>query len=48
MEFYLDLEYFSFYFNNLYPNGIGIDIPTWVIVSVIGLWYSIRLIRRDK
>ena len=48
MEFYADLEYISFYVNNLYPSGISIAIPTWVIVATIGLWYSIRVIKRDK
>lgn len=48
MEFYADLEYISFYVNNLYPNGIAIEIPTWAIVATIGLWYSIRVLRRDK
>jgi hypothetical protein len=48
MEFYADLEYISFYVNNLYPSGIVIQIPTWVIVATIGLWYSVRLLRRDK
>lgn len=48
MEFYLDLDYLSFYVNNLYPNGIAIEIPTWVLVGTIGLIYSIRLLRRDR
>ena len=48
MEFYLDLEYLALYVNNLYPNGVAIEIPTWLLVSTIGLIYSIKLIRRDK
>jgi hypothetical protein len=48
MEFYLDLDYLSFYVNNLYPSGIAIEIPTWVIVGTICLTYSIKLLRRDK
>lgn len=48
MEFYLDLDYISLYVNNLYPNGIAIEIPTWIIVGGIALTYSIRLLRKDK
>jgi hypothetical protein len=48
MEFYLDLDYLSFYVDNLYPNGIAIEIPTWVIVATISLIYSIRLLKKDK
>jgi len=48
MEFYLDLEYLSLYINNLYPNGIAIEIPTWVIVATIGLWFSVRVIRKTR
>jgi hypothetical protein len=48
MEFYADLEYISFYVSNLYPSGIAIEIPTWVLVGTISLWYSIRLLKRDK
>ena len=42
MEFYADLEYISLYVSNLYPNGIAIDIPTWLFVGVIGLVWSVR------
>ncbi len=48
MEFYIDLEYVSLYVDNLYPNGIGIDIPTWLLVGSIAFIYSIVLLRRDK
>jgi hypothetical protein len=48
MEFYADLDYISFYINNLYPNGVAIEIPTWLIVATIGLVYSIRIIRKEK
>jgi uncharacterized membrane protein SpoIIM required for sporulation len=46
MEFLLDLNYFALYVNNLYPHGIAIEIPTWVIVGAIGLIYSIKLLRK--
>jgi len=48
MEFYADLDYISFYINNLYPSGVAIEIPTWLLVGTISLVYSIRLIRNDK
>ena len=48
MEFYLDLDYLALYINNLYPTGVAIEIPTWLIVATIGLVYSIRLIRKEK
>jgi len=48
LELLLDDEYFSLYINGLWPNGVGIDIPTWLLVGLIGLWYSVRVIRRDK
>jgi hypothetical protein len=48
MEFYADLDYISFYINNLYPNGVAIEIPTWLIVATIGLVYSIKIIRKEK
>lgn len=48
LELLLDSEYFSLYINGLWPNGVGIDIPTWLIVGTIGLIYSIRLIKKDK
>jgi hypothetical protein len=48
MEFYADLDYISFYINNLYPSGVAIEIPTWLIVATIGLVYSIKIIRKEK
>ena len=48
LELLLDSEYFSLYINGLWPNGVGIDIPTWVLFGTIALIYSIKLIRRDK
>jgi hypothetical protein len=48
LELLLDSEYFSLYINGLWPNGVGIDIPTWLLVGSIGLVYSIKLLRNDK
>ena len=48
LELLLDSEYFSLYINGLYPNGVGIDIPTWLLVASIGLVYSIKIIRKEK
>lgn len=48
MEFYADLEYISLYVSNLYPSGVAIEIPTWLLIGTIALVYSIRLIRKDK
>lgn len=48
LELLLDDEYFSLYINGLWPNGVGIDIPTWLLFGTIALVYSIKLIRRDK
>ena len=48
MEFLVDSQYISFYIDNIYPNGLAIDIPTWLFVGVVGLVYSIRLLRKDK
>jgi len=48
VEFYADLEYISLYVNNLYPNGIAIEIPTWVLFGSIAFIYSIKLIRKNK
>ena len=42
MEFYADLEYISFYVSNLYPSGIAIEIPTWLLVGTIALVWSVR------
>ena len=48
MEFYADLDYISFYINNLYPNGVAIEIPTWLLVGSILFIYSIKLIKKDR
>jgi len=48
LELFLDSEYFSLSIYGLWPNGVGIEIPTWLLVGSIGLWYSIRLIRREN
>jgi hypothetical protein len=45
VEFYLDLEMVSLYADSI---GLQVNIPTWLLVGVIGLVYSIRLIRKDK
>ena len=45
MEFYLDLESISLYADSI---GLQINIPTWLLVGVIGLVYSIKLIRKDS
>jgi hypothetical protein len=42
MEFYADLEYIAFYINNLYPNGVAIELPTWLLVATVALVWSIR------
>jgi hypothetical protein len=42
MEFYADLEYISLYVSNLYPSGIAIEIPTWLLVGTIALVWSVR------
>jgi len=42
VEFIVDLQYISLYVDNIYPNGLGIDIPTWLFVGVIGLVWSVR------
>ena len=42
MEFYADLDYISFYINNLYPSGVTIEIPTWLLFGGISLVWSIR------
>ena len=48
LELLLDSEYFSLYINGLWPNGVSIDIPTWLAFGSIAFIYSIILIRRDK
>jgi hypothetical protein len=48
LEFLLDSEYVSLYINGLWPNGVGIDIPTWLAFGSIAFIYSINLIRKDK
>jgi hypothetical protein len=45
VEFYLDLEMVSLYADSI---GLQINIPTWLLVGVVGFIYSIRLIRKDK
>jgi hypothetical protein len=45
MEFYLDLEAFALYFDEI---GLSVVIPTWLLVGTICFIYSIKLIRRDK
>jgi len=42
VEFYADLEYISLYVSNLYPSGIAIEIPTWLLVGTIALVWSVR------
>lgn len=48
LELFLDSEYFSLSIYGLWPNGVGIDIPTWLLVATIGLVYSIRLLKKDR
>ena len=48
LELLLDGEYFSLYINGLWPNGVGIEIPTWLLLGTTLFIYSIKLIRRDK
>jgi hypothetical protein len=48
LELLLDSEYFSLYINGLWPNGVVIDIPTWLLLGTTLFIYSIKLIRRDK
>ncbi len=48
LELLLDREYFSLYINGLWPNGVGVDIPTWLLIGSIAFIYSINLIRKDK
>jgi hypothetical protein len=45
VEFYLDLEMVSLYADSI---GLQVNIPTWLLVGVIGLVYSIKLIKKDK
>jgi len=45
VEFYLDLEMVSLYADSI---GLQINIPTWLLVGVVGFIYSIKLIRKDK
>ena len=46
MEFYADLDYISFYINNLYPSGVAIEIPTWLFFGTIALVWSVRQWRK--
>jgi hypothetical protein len=48
LELLLDREYFSLYIDGLWPNGVGIDIPTWLFIGSILFIYSIKLIKKDK
>ncbi len=48
LELLFDREYFSLYINGLWPNGVGIEIPTWLLIGSIAFIYSIRLIKKDK
>ena len=45
MEFYIDLDFVSLYADSI---ELQINIPTWLLVGVVGLVYSIKLIRKDK
>jgi hypothetical protein len=45
VEFYIDLDFVSLYADSI---ELQINIPTWLLVGVVGLVYSIRLIRKDK
>ena len=45
MELYIDLDFISLYADSI---ELQINIPTWLLVGVVGLVYSIRLIRKDK
>lgn len=46
MELTIDLEYFALYISNLYPSGIAIEIPTWILFGGIALVWSIRQWRK--
>jgi len=48
LELLLDREYFSLYIYGIWPDGVGIDIPTWLLIGSIAFIYSINLIRKDK
>ena len=48
LELLLDSEYFSLYINGLWPSGVAIDIPTWLLLGTTLFIYSIRLIKKDK
>jgi len=45
VEFYIDLDFVSLYADSI---ELQINIPTWLLVGVVGFIYSIRLIRKDK
>ena len=45
MELYINLDFVSLYADSI---ELQINIPTWLLVGVVGLVYSIRLIRKDK
>ena len=48
LELLFDREYFSLYLNGLWPNGVAIEIPTWLLIGSIAFIYSIKLIKKDK
>ena len=41
LEFLIDREYISLYINGIWPNGIGVDVPTWFAFGTIAFIYSI-------
>ena len=45
MELYINLDFISVYADSI---GLQADIPTWLLVGIVGLVYSIRLIRKDR
>lgn len=45
MELYTHLDFVSLYADSI---GLALEIPTWLLVGVIGLVYSIKLIRNEK
>jgi hypothetical protein len=45
VELYINLDFISLYVDSI---ELQADIPTWLLVGIIGLVYSIRLIRKEK
>jgi hypothetical protein len=45
VELYVNLDFISLYVDSI---QLQADIPTWLLVGIIGLVYSIRLIRKDR